>query len=785
MLLQIIKRDFQRNKIITIVLFIFIMLSALLAACASHVIMELSGSLSQLLVKSKAPHFVQMHSGPIDINTIQKFSAANPLVKNQQTVEMLGIDGSNVVLGSSDKAESNSVMDISFVKQNRSFDLLLNLDNQVIQVAQGEIAVPIYYMKNNHLEIGDLVSISMGSLHKEFIITDFVRDIQMNPAIVSSKRFVVNATDYAALKRDLGDVEYLIEFQITDISKLSEFRNAYQSSNLPAKGPTIDYSLFKTLNSLTDGIIAVVIILVSSLLMIIAILCLRFTMIATLEEDYREIGVMKAIGLSQRDIRSIYLAKYNVMAAIASLSGYLLSLGVVQLFTANITLYLGAAPATLFQHIVPVLAASLIFGLVVFFCKVILRRFNRITAVEALRSGTVGEGTGSTRRLMLSKRKYMNVNAYLGLKDVYGRFTMFGLLSFVFVISLFIILVPVNLLNTLQSPRFISYMGVGQSDIRIDLQQTDHIEQRFTDIIAKLKDDHDITQFSPLVTSRYKVLGSEGVWESINIETGNFSIFPLSFIHGMTPKNGDEIALSDLNAKELAKKVGDTVVVIAEGAPKTLIVSGIYQDITNGGRTAKARLPYDPNTVLWYVIALDVKSDSSIQAKMDQYATDFYPAKITHLDNYLSQTLGSTIRQLKLVTGLSIAIAISITILITSLFLKMLVAKDASQIAILRSIGFTSDDIRAQYLVRILLVSGLGILVGTLAANTLGQSLAQILGSYIGASKIQFVINPVIAYLILPILFLLIVAITTMVSTRSMGEIQYCKTDYRVRGIAE
>ncbi|MGM1048820.1 MAG: FtsX-like permease family protein [Bacillota bacterium] len=270
--------------------------------------------------------------------------------------------------------------------------------------------------------------------------------------------------------------------------------------------------------------ISAVIILVSILLIIIAILCLRFTIIATIEEDYREIGVMKAIGIPQRDIKKIYLAKYIVMAAIASGFGYLASLGVMRLFTENISLYLGAAPKNLLQHIVPILAVSLNFGVVAFCCRFILRRFKRITAVDALRSGTVGEERTNTRRLALSKRKNMNVNAFLGLKDVYGRFKMFGLLLFVYVICVFIIIVPVNLLNTLQSPGFISYMGVGQSDIRIDMQQSENIDQRYRRMITTIENDPDIEKFSSLITSRFKVLGSDGVWESINVETGDMSL---------------------------------------------------------------------------------------------------------------------------------------------------------------------------------------------------------------------------------------------------------------------
>jgi putative ABC transport system permease protein len=763
MLLKIAKKDFLRNKVINIVLFIFIMLSALLVASASHIIMELSSSLTNLLAKSNAPHYVQMHAGPIDDIAIDEFVSANRLVKDQQTVEMINVDGSNIYLGNSQSSEVNSVMDIGFVRQNHSFDFLLNLENQVVQVSTGEIAVPIYYMRKNNLKIGDEVSISNGQFNKEFKIVDFVRDVQMNPSVISSKRFVVNETDFTVIKENLGEIEYLIEFQLTDLSKLSEFRNTYQSSNMPSKGPSIDYPLFKTLNALTDGIIVLVIILVSILLMIIAILCLRFTIIATMEEDYREIGVMKAIGIAQHDIKQIYLAKYIVMAAFASVCGYLASLAVMRLFTANISLYLGAAPNSLLQHLVSILAVSLIFVAVVFFCKLILRRFNRISAIDALRSGTVGEAS-NTRLLSLNKLKYLNINAFLGIQDVYGRLRMFGLLFFVYVISLFIIVVPVNLLNTLQSPGFISYMGVGQSDIRIDMQQSGNTDLRFKQMITYIENDYDIEKFSPLITSQYKVLGSDGVWESINVETGEFSIFPLLYINGGAPERDNELALSDLNAKGLDKSVGDTLLLVTEGKETTMTVSGIYQDVTNGGRTAKAQVPYDPKSVLWYVVALDVNPDIQVSEKMDQYAKLFYPAKITHLESYIYQTFGNTISQIRLVTLLAAAISISITVLITSLFLKMLMAKDSTQISIMRSIGFTLRDIQIQYIVKTLLVSGIGIILGTIAAGTIGESLVGILGSFMGASKIQLVVNPVVAYLIVPCGLMLVVALITLVS---------------------
>ncbi|MRS04096.1 hypothetical protein EG832_12885 [bacterium] len=88
------------------------------------------------------------------------------------------------------------------------------------------------------------------------------------------------------LKDNLVQTEYLIEFQLKDVEKIPKFSNAYSSSGLPKKGPAVDYNLFKTLTALTDGMVAAVIILVSLLINIIALLCLGFTFLATIEEDH-------------------------------------------------------------------------------------------------------------------------------------------------------------------------------------------------------------------------------------------------------------------------------------------------------------------------------------------------------------------------------------------------------------------------------------------------------------------------------------------------------------------
>src|SRR6056297_2495374 len=767
MIFKILKKDLLRKKIITAAVFIFIMLSAMLMASGSNMIINLLNPIDYLFESSSAPHFTQSHTGDFDQNLIDEWSTNNDLIESQQTIEMINISGSNLYLNS-EEPEKYSFMDNGFVKQRKKFDYLLNLDNEIIKVKEGEIAVPIHYMQAKNLQIGDTIKIKNNEKEISFTITNFVRDVQMNPAIISSKRFVVSDPDYNILKNNFGDSEYLITFQLKNINDLKEFRNQYSQSNLPQKGPTIDIQLLRLMNSLSDGLIAAVIILISILLCVISLLCLRFVILLTLEEDYREIGVMKAIGILPSKIKKIYLLKYVILAVSASIMGFLFSLFINNLFTENIMIYIGTAPLSFVELTLPFLASLIIAIIVIAFSFIVLRRFNNISAVEEIRMGSAGGSYANSSKLALYKNKVFNSNIFLGLRDVVLRFKTYIILFIVFVLATFIIIVPLNFLNTIQSPEFITYMGMGKSDIILDLRNTEQIQERFNDLKTYIENDPEVTKYAAYITSKYDIINQEGLPESMFVETGDFTVFPIDYLEGKAPQEKDEMALSYLSADELDKKVGDNLQLVVNGKQRKMILTGIYQDITNGGKTAKANISPNYETAAWYNINFNV--NTSVDEKVWEYKDRFQNVKVTGIEEYIDQTVVNTIEQLELLTVTAITIAILISILITSLFLKMLVAKDISQIAIMKSIGISLKDIKNQYITKALIILNLGIIIGTVIANILGEKLLSGLLSIVGASQIDFIINPIEAYILTPVILMAIVTITTVLSINSIKE---------------
>ncbi|MDF2593471.1 MAG: transporter permease, partial [Clostridia bacterium] len=331
---RIILKDFLKSKAITLTTMIFVAAAAMLVSLSVILAINLTGSIDTLMTQARTPHFMQMHSGEIDIARLTAFSNQNSDVEEFQVVEFLNMDGAQIILG--DNSLADSVQDNGFSIQNKKFDYVLDLDGNIINVSDGELYVPISYMKDNTTKVGDKAVIR----GKEFTVAGFLRDSLMNSSLSASKRFLASENDFKELK-NLGGIEYLIEFRLKDMSTLGAFGTAYASAGLEANGPTVTYTLFKMMNAISDGMMIGVILIVSALVVAIAFMCIRFTLLAKIEDEYREIGVMKAIGLRVSDIKKIYLAKYAVIAAIGSVLGFVLSIIFKGMLLENIRLYMG------------------------------------------------------------------------------------------------------------------------------------------------------------------------------------------------------------------------------------------------------------------------------------------------------------------------------------------------------------------------------------------------------------------------------------------------------------
>jgi putative ABC transport system permease protein len=762
---RIIQNDVLRSKAITLTTMMFVAAAAMLVSLAATLVVNLSGAIDTLMTQGKTPHFLQMHSGELDLARLEAFAKQNPSVADFQALEFLNLDGAQIVFESG--SLTDSVQDNGLAVQSEKFDYLLDLDGTIIEVSDGQIYVPIAYMQDGSAKVGERVVVA----GKTFILAGFLRDSQMNSLHSASKRFLVSPNDFAAL-RPFGSVEYLIEFRLKDLSMLGEFETAYATANLNANGPTVTYPLIRLLNSLSDGMMAALILLVSALVTGIAFLCIRFTLLAKIEEDYREIGVMKAIGLRVSDIKRIYLAKYTTLAAAGSLLGFAFSFIFQGILLENIRLSMGESQNAALAPLLGGLGVLLLFFAVVAYVNGTLRQFRKISPAEAIRFGMTQQNAGGAKRFRLSTNRLLGANIFLGIKDVLSRIKIYTTMLVVLVLAAFIIIVPQNLHTTISSKDFIAYMGIGDSDIRMDIQQTEDIAGKSAEIMQMMENDPAISHSVLLTTKSFRARMDDGTERRLTIELGDHSIFPINYVAGQAPASDDEIALSVLNADDLGKKVGDVITLTVDGREKTLTVCGTYSDITNGGKTAKAVFEDDSAEIMWSVLMVKLTDTASVDPVIADYSQRFEFAKVSGIDEYITQTFGGNIRAVGTASRAAIAVALVIAALITLLFMRMLVAKDRYSIAVMKAFGFTNADVTAQYVSRSMFVLLAGILLGTLLANTLGKALAGAAIANFGAATFEFTVNPWFAYLLAPLMMAFVVLAATVAGALDAGKIK-------------
>jgi putative ABC transport system permease protein len=771
--IKMLSNDFKRNRAGNVSLLLFMTLAAGLVVVATIVVIQLITSMMGMYKTAKPPHFLQMHKGEINQRSIDEFNSSYDGVTAWQTVSMIDVYGEDLkVYGSDEFSLSDCRLDISLVKQNKEYDLLLDENRNVININKEEIGIPVILLDSYDINLGDKVVLSSRGVTREFKVAAFVRDAQMNSTLASSTRMLISDEDFEELFGKVGEKEYLIEAYFRDSSMAADYQTAYQNEDLPKDGEAVTYTVIFLLSAFRDIAMAAILILVSLLLVMVALMCVKYTVMAAMEEEVHEIGTMKAIGMSYKDIRNLYLVKYKMMVAAGIILGYVLALMLSKVFTGHVSSTFGKQPLSILNLGLPIAACVLVYFITNYYCRKIFKKLKKVTVVDAI---VTQKGFSKKERVRdgLYRSRKMSVNPLVSVREILYNFGGYAIVFLVMLIVSGIMIVPVNISNTMESREFITYMGSSMDDILIEIDPGENLPDRYENIKKLLRSDADIEEYREFGRVRVETTDSEGKLMNLRVDSGKDAGKELKYLEGTAPSLENEIALSKLNAGEMGKNMGDTIILRFKDMKKELLVSGTYQDVTSGGYTAKAIYGFEGIDADKYQFTINLIDGVDAKEKASQWSDRFGGGyDIEPMEEFINQLLGSVSRQIKVAGTAVVVIGILLAALIIVLFMKLRLAKDVSQIAAMKAIGFTNSDVRKQYLYKIGMVSSAGIILGTLAANMLGESIGSAaLGmTGLGISKITFIINPWTAFVLLPLVLLVVGAGMTWISTRQIQE---------------
>ncbi|KXL53282.1 FtsX-like permease family protein [Anaerotignum neopropionicum] len=774
MIFRIIKNDMRKNPGNNLALLLFMLLSVGLVATVILTISQLFMSISTMYETARPPHFLQMHKGMIDQEELEAFNCAYSNLTYWQAVEMIDVYGDELTIKNLRRFTLEDCrLDIGLVKQNEQYDVLLNEKREPVHLKKGEIGVPVILLEKYPIDIGDTILLESKGVTANFIVASYIYDGQMNSTLCSSTRFLLSDEDFNALRGIVGETEYLLEAYFKDPFMAADYQTAYEQYTpaLPQNGQGVTYTIIFLLSAMTDIMMVMILLVISILLILIALFCMKYTILTAMEEELTEIGTMKAIGLPRSAIANLYLGKMRILMAFGVVFGYLLSLISFCYTSGHMNRTFGVQPLSMKGFVLAGIGCFLVYFITIQYCKATLNKLKKISVVDAL---VRGQGIGREKKIrnVLLRASKIPSTLLLALHEVRVEFQRFTLVLLVMTLVSCIVIIPINIVSTMEADEFITYMGSDVHDVLIEIEPGDDLDHKFEKLEKLLQKESNI-RYQYLQRVRVLAINAHGIRESIHIDSGKTAGFGLQYLKGNAPANENEIALSKLEAAQLGKNMGDSLSVYLENQEFLFTISGIYQDVTSGGMTAKATVLFMGATSEQYTFMVDILNSAKKQQLVEGWRYSLGNGySVEQMDEFISQILGGVVKQIRSAAWAAMGIGVGLTGLVIFLFMKLRLARGASQVARQKAMGVSTKRLRKQELYQILISAGMGIFCGAVIANLFGDYLVSILFAImgLGIEKIHFFINPVISWVVVPFILLVFAGSFCWISTERINK---------------
>ena len=775
---NILKKDIRRKKTMNIILLIFIILASMFTAAGANNIIAVSTGTEGFMKKAGVGDYIAVCKGENSVDSLNKLLDEEESVIGYRTDKVIYGSKENLSHNGEKIDTKNSIIIQSF--KNTAIKLFDSNNEEVAEVPKGKVMVSGNFMKSNGLEAGDKITFEMESVKMTLELTGTVKDALFGSDFMSNTRFIINDEDFKEFMKDEKIEKYYQgEFYYIDTTDSKAVDSAL--SEATEVGLTITSEKLK-MCYVMEMIVSAIVLIVSICLVIVAFLVLRFTINFTIIEEYREIGVMKAIGIKNFKIRLLYIFKYLAMAIVGAIVGLILSIpfGDTLLDSASASMVLDNDMGI----IVNVLGALFVVVITVMFAYLCTGKVKKATPVDAIRNGQTGERFKKKKGFRLGKSR-TNTSFYLALNDFVSAPKKFLSIIVTFTLCSLLVFVIVNATDTMCSENLIDLFHT-KSDIYVtDVDSVmgfmtadgrEKMEKFFEEKEKMLADEGMPGECLLEIQYKYKVI-SKGKDYSLICQQGyNTHAEDYAYTEGTTPTNKNEIAVTRQVAKEIDAAIGDEVIIDFGGKEEKCIITAYFQTMNNLGDIV--RLHEDAPTDFAYMsgsfsyqINFDDNPDAkTIDQRKERLKEILDNDKVFNTGEYCADSV-AVVDTMKAVEKMLLLITILVIILVTMLMERSFVSDEKGQIAILKAIGFRDGTIIKWHMFRFGIVALVSEIIAIILSLPASKRLITPVFRIMGAESIKFSFDPIKVCIVYPIIIVgatLVIAFITSLCTKSI-----------------
>lgn len=727
---RILKKDLKRKKTMNIILLLFVILCSMFAAASVNNIVAVVGGLDYYFEKADIGdyHIIERSTGGED--TISEILEHSDNVSAYRT--------ENVVYASCDNLKRDHgkfmdfsnialVCDIKDIKQN-----FFDMNNETVtEVEQGKVYITGSVPKREGVKTGDRFYVELGSTKLPLEVAGFAKDALLGSDMMGNPRLLVNSADFETLMTDetirtysCGHVYYIDTENETALeSELNEQRGILFSGGRDMIKMTY----------IMNMLVAAIILVVSAGLLIVSFVVLRFTIRFTISEEFREIGVMKAIGLENSSIRMLYLVKYFGIAIVGAVIGYFGSVpfGDMLLESVSENMMIGNDNSS----IIGIICCIAVVLIIMLFGWGSTGRIKKLSPIDAVRSGQTGERFRK-RSLMKLGRSRLGSTGFLALNDVVSEPKQYGILTAVFAICTALVMILAVTANTLDSDSLLYLLSMTESDVYLtDSSRAMEIivgaktiretEAEIEDILAENHMSGDV-----YLEGWYKlpVTAKNGSFQINFLKCADTVTTDYDYTDGSAPMKPDEIAVTKQISEKLGAEIGDRVNVKIGGEEREFIITAYFQCFNNLGEAIRFHQDVEIADTLMtssfaYQINFDDHPDKAvIDERIEKLKEVFDNKNVFDTRGFVKDCtgVGDTIAAVK---DLVLMLSLIIIILLAVLMERSFISKERAETALMKAVGFGSSSVIAHHTMRF----GITVLIGIMAASVLLMPLTKLI----------------------------------------------------------
>lgn len=774
MYLSILKKDLKRKKAMNMILLLFIILATMFVSSSVNNIINVTTALDNYFEMANVPDYL--------VATMNK----NLSVDIDETV------------GSASAVDCYAMENILFLSSDNFIfedeDIVINGGTNLVQsdiwmnyfLSDGSILETVkpgeFYMTEGKadalgVDVGDRLTIELNGVSREFVLADKIKDALLGSNQLSITRYIISEEDFECFISVENTEEYyggtLVYLYSSDMEKVSTQIKPIVDNSIH----TMDRA-FMEFCYILDMIVVGVLLVVSIILIAIAFVVLRFTIFFTLSEEFREIGVMKAIGIGNFRIRGLYLVKYMGLSVIGATIGFALSFpfGEMLMSVSSQSIIVGNQSPILIN----IFCTVLVIAVILLFCYECTDKVKKMTPIDAIRNGQTGERFRKKSLMSLGKSK-LSVTSFLALNDIASSPKRYGIISLTFFLCLSLLLILSATVSTMNSDSLATTFGWADCDIYIDskigaecILEDGHekLEKHLNNIEQTLAQNDIPAKCYQETMFNLPVAFGENE-SNICIYQGTGTTMDMyEYTAGTVPQNTDEIAITRIAADKLNADIGDTVTIKTIDGDKEYMITGFFQSMNTQGSGIRLHsdeyINYAQATgyVNTQIVFTDNPDSEEINWRMEEIQRIF-----PEYENI--ETCAETVKDmlgvadtLASVKSLIVILAIILAALITVLMERSFIAKEQGEIALMKAVGTRNGKIYAYHALRFLFVGIITVFIGEMFAMPLTHLCIDPIFKMMGMElAVDYVINPVEMYLIFPIVILATTTISAFLTS--------------------